>query len=395
MQSDQAAVANIAATTRDGRLVYLSAVARPAQPGLEEALTSLLYRLAERSYSELFGDRARFDAVRLLKEWGFQVEDLEITVSYRCPHCAASIQLNPEVVVYVCPYCGWAGDPFGRPVSILAWPPAPQEAVEQLARRLGGTLVTAQLLYIPLWVAEARAVADYTAVVTYTEAQRTPGGQVRYVTRRRRVSGTVTVRSTEAVVARLNAELFGAGRLEEWAARAWRARPPKELTAEEAKPIASSILAPELGESSAAELIKERLETIAAERARSDARTRSPRGAAIKVSLERFVPRVEVMRQALVFAPYWLFTYRTPSGLFSGVAIGPDASAIQAEAPMSNVERAAWLAGAWAVSLASGAFAQVFIEGGGNPLAPLALALLGASVSLLLAGNAFKPAKVV
>lgn len=395
MRSDQAAVANIAATTQDGRLVYLSAVAKPAQPGLEGALTSLLYRLAERSYSELLGDRARFDAVRLLKEWGFQVENLEIAVSYRCPHCAASIQLNPEVVVYVCPYCGWAGDPFGRPVSILAWPPAPQSAVERLARRLGGTLVTAQLLYVPLWVAEARAEADYTALVTYTEAQRTPGGQLRYVTRRKRVSGTVTVQSTEAVVARLNAELFGAGRLEEWAARAWRARPPRQLAAEEAKPIAPSILAPELSESSAAELIKERLETMAADRARSDARMHSPRGVAIEVSLERFVPRVEVLRQALVFTPYWLFTYRTPSGLFAGVAIGPDAAAFQAEAPMSNVERAAWLAGAWAASLTSGALAQVLAKGGDSPAAALALALFGVSVSLFLAGNAFKPAKVV
>jgi len=53
LQNGQAAVANVSATTRDGRLVYLSATARPAQPGLEEALTSLLYKLAERSYPEL------------------------------------------------------------------------------------------------------------------------------------------------------------------------------------------------------------------------------------------------------------------------------------------------------------------------------------------------------
>jgi len=113
------------------------------------------------------------------------------------------------------------------------------------------------------------------------------------------------------------------------------------------------------------------------------------------VSLERFVPRVEVLRQALVFTPYWLFTYRTPSGLFAGVAIGPDAAAFQAEAPMSNVERAAWLAGAWAASLTSGALAQVLAKGGDSPAAALALALFGVSVSLFLAGNAFKPAKVV
>jgi hypothetical protein len=116
---------------------------------------------------------------------------------------------------------------------------------------------------------------------------------------------------------------------------------------------------------------------------------------AVDVSLERLSPRVEVLRRALVFTPYWLFTYRTPSGLFSGAAIGPDAATIQAEAPMSNVERAAWLVGAWAASLVLGALAQAFVEGGGSPLAPIAFALLGISASLLLAGNAFKPAKVV
>ncbi|MEM4411962.1 MAG: hypothetical protein QXO66_03855, partial [Thermofilum sp.] len=92
----QAATAFVALTTRDGRLVYLSAAARPARPGLEQALTSLLYELGRRDFAELHGDRIRLDLSRKLREIGFPVEELEITVSLRCPQCAASLQLSPE-----------------------------------------------------------------------------------------------------------------------------------------------------------------------------------------------------------------------------------------------------------------------------------------------------------
>ncbi|MEM5825589.1 MAG: hypothetical protein QXX58_04070, partial [Thermofilaceae archaeon] len=84
------ASAYVAATTGDGRLVYLSAKASPPQPGLEQALTSLLYELAKRKYSELLGDRVRVDALRALRAMGFKVDDVLIAVSYRCPQCGAS-----------------------------------------------------------------------------------------------------------------------------------------------------------------------------------------------------------------------------------------------------------------------------------------------------------------
>ena len=80
----------VSITTRDGRQVYLSGVAKPPQQGLDEALSSVLASLSNHSYSELNGDRVVLEARKMLESQGFKVESLEIYVSHRCPMCGAS-----------------------------------------------------------------------------------------------------------------------------------------------------------------------------------------------------------------------------------------------------------------------------------------------------------------
>lgn len=390
------AKAFVAETTGDGRLVYLSAVARPAQPGLEEALTGLLHELARRSYSELHGDRLRFDALRALRSMGFAVEDLEVAVSYRCPQCGASIRLSPETVVYVCPYCGWAGDVRGGRVEVRAWPPGHRGLIESLVRRLGGELASAELRYVPFWVFEAKVEAEYTANVVYTAPVTRSywdRQEVRYVRRRTVVSGRVSFEGVRAVPARLSAEVFGGEELRTWVEHKWMLEQPPALGAEEAKPIAPSMLAPELSAEAAAEVATDYFEDEAAGRAVSSAKRRAP-GRVEEVVLERFSPSVTIRGRNLVFAPYWFFTYRRGPGLYSGAAVGSEATPLRVELPMSNVERAARLAGSWLASTAGGLMAELAFRWQVSPLLLLFAAVFSILYAAKLASSAFAPAKV-
>lgn len=386
------ATAFAALTTRDGRLVYLTARAKPAQPGLEQALTSLLYELGRRSYSELYGDTVRVDLLERLKSMGFRVDELEVAVSLRCPQCAASIQLSPETVVYVCPYCGWSGDVYGRSIKVLTWPPAQRYAIEQLANRLGGVLLSAELKYIPVWVVEGEGEARYTATVTYVVTRRV--GKQEYTERRRmRTSGSVSVRSTEYVIARLNAEVFGAEEISEWLSRSWYRSKPRELSAEEAKPLASYILAPEIAQEEAAEISIDRIEDKLAEKAKAEARARAP-GRVEDVVLDTFHVNARVNSSTLVYVPYWYFTYRRREGLFAGAAVGTEASSRVAEAPLSNASRAALLAAAGLVSLASGVVVQALAEAESGGLVVLGF-ILGLGGAYFLTQAAYRPARRV
>lgn len=395
------ASAYVAVTTGDGRLVYFSAKARPPQPGLEQALTSLLYELAKRKYSELLGDRVRVDAVKALKAMGFNVEDVQFAVSYRCPSCAASIQLTPEIVVYVCPYCGWAGSVFGEEISLLAWPAGRREDLKTLVERSGCVLVSADLRYVPFWVFEAHVDAEYAALVTYQKKRAVPTSahprarsyEVRVETRQARVSGRVDFDSVKALPARFAVEIYGGAQLRSWVQSMWHYDPPRKLGVEETRLFAPNILAPELSEETARVRAEDELEDDAAAMAKRSA-AKQVEGSVVSVRLLKFKPRVGFRRASLVFAPYWIFTYARDGGLYTGSAVGPELSKLRLELPLSNVERAARLLGSLLAIVGAGLAAEVLYEVSSDMLFPLVAAGLGILAAVKLAASAYAPAKV-
>ncbi|MCX8181246.1 MAG: hypothetical protein N3E41_07750 [Thermofilaceae archaeon] len=397
--------AHVAVSTVDGRLVYLSASARPAMPGLEQVLTDLLYTLAQRSYVELHGGGVRVEVLRILRKQGFQVDDVNISVSYRCPQCNASIQLNPEVVVYVCPYCGWAGDVYGKPVKVRVWGAGHRATVERLIHQMGGTPVSVELRNVPFWVFEAGVEAYYSATVVYRERRMRPSTihprsrgsppvqEYDVVTRQTNVSGRVAFRTSRAFLARLQAEVFGGESLRTWVERKWSFNPPKELEAGEAKPLAPSILAPELSEKSAVEALVDELEDEAAREVKRHASRKSP-GEVVEVRLRSFSPRVTVEQSTLVFVPYWFFTYRKGGSLYSGACAGSEATLLKVELPISNAERVLRLAGSWLTAILTGLAAQLFFGAEADLAGLLIVVGLGLAGAFALVSSAFKPAKV-
>jgi len=171
------------------------------------------------------------------------------------------------------------------------------------------------------------------------------------------------------------------------------ARQPRALGAEEAKPIAPSILAPELSREVAVEAAADALEDEVASAARSEAKRKAP-GHVEEVKLERFAPTVSIKRGDLVFAPYWFFTYKRGSSLYSGAAVGSEATPLRVEVPISNVERVARLAGSWLAAAGSGLAFELALRWRAEPLVLLSVAGLGLLATLALARSAFAPAKV-
>ncbi|MEM2597259.1 MAG: hypothetical protein QXT50_01180, partial [Thermofilum sp.] len=74
--------------------------------------------------------------------------------------------------------------------------------------------------------------------------------------------------------------------------------------------------------------------------------------------------------------------------------VGPEASSRVAEAPLSNMRRAAALAGSWALSLATGAAVESFTSVGLGELAIL-IFFFGLAGVYFLVRTAYKPARRV
>jgi len=51
-------------------------------------------------------------------------------LAVKCPNCAASLDLSPDTIVYVCRYCGWSGFVTNEKVSISGVVPQDLNAVK-------------------------------------------------------------------------------------------------------------------------------------------------------------------------------------------------------------------------------------------------------------------------
>jgi len=393
----------VSITTRDGRLVYLSGVAKPPQPGLDEALSSVLASLSSHSYRELNGDRVVLEARKMLESQGFKVESLEIYVSHRCPMCGASINITPETVIYVCPYCGWTGDVYGHSLAFKVWPAPPREAVEEAARRLGGVLDNATLYYVPFWVFRVNVTGEYsgTAVYTVQRAERVPVRRnretewvtvVRTETRTKKVAGKIRFEAVKGAFGRLYAEIFGAGELKSWVEHSWQTNPPKEMEASELKKYAENFLSAEVSDEEAFGLLRKEIDTEIY-RAIETSAARQVEGSLTEVQVEYLSTQVNTPEKHLVYVPYWFFTYKVRGNLYAGSLVGPTATVIRAERYISNVERVAKIISAWVAVLVTGAFTEFALRYGvGWVFLAAPLGLLGA---YKLASSAFEAAEVV
>ncbi|HDJ97538.1 MAG TPA: TFIIB-type zinc ribbon-containing protein, partial [Thermofilum sp.] len=245
MESEIAAQTIVSVSTRDSRIVYISATAYGTpQPNLTDTLTRIISDIGSRlDYWQLYGDKFRLQVLNELSKYGYKVENVEVAVSYRCPNCGAAIELNPEAIIYVCKYCGWSGDIFGKNLKIYAWPTLPRQSVEQLVKRFtgGAKIVEADLKYVPYWIFKASITVNYAAKVVYKVKR----GK-KYVRREANVGEKFEKEIVYPLIARLNAEFYGDMEMQGNVEYNFRKKPPKEVTSQEARNIAPYVLSPEI-----------------------------------------------------------------------------------------------------------------------------------------------------
>lgn len=390
MSREVAANVSTAASTSDGRVVYVSLVAYgEPQSGLSEVLERVGSDLASTmSYWELFGDTFRRRVLEELEKRGYTLKGLDVAVSYRCPGCGAPVELNPEAVIYVCKYCGWAGDVFGKKIELYTWKPVDESvAVSTVLRIAGRGKPTGVVLrFVPYWVFRVKARVEYGARVVY-EVER----EKRRVRREKDVEGVFEASLTYPLTARLNTEFYGDEEMATNVAYNLDKRPPVSLEVTLAKRIAPRVLAPEVSREEAEKMVRDSVEDIMAERAKRHAMSKVMR--AKEAYLYKFRCDVELGDAKLVLAPYWFITYEKKGSAFSGAISGIDGDLLRMELPVSPIERALRLAGSWIVAALTALGVEYIIKSGEEGGTALMVLIMGAGVSLALARAAFAEAK--
>lgn len=372
-------------STRDGKLVYISAVAKAKESQyLKDYLSSAIDEYArDLSYEEVMGEVLRRKVLEFLKERGVVIEDLEIAVSYRCPVCGASIELNPETVIYVCPYCGWAGDVRGKSRRIWVWPSVDyKRALSSLMRvvRRRFRVNEAVLKYIPLWLVDVDAYVYYEG---YYKVKR----RDRYVTRYGR--GEFKEKLLYPVIARLNAEMFADEELKENAVRNWNRLPPLDLDVELGKRIAKQVLAPEIEEEEALKIARDEVENLYIEKALDALGGKE----AVDKKLTEFKAEIKTRDPRLVLAPLWLITYSWRGSMYTAAVSGIDGRALRAELPLTLGKRLFYITAAYFTAIFSGGLLElVYRFGDHDDTSKLLLLIVAGGIigTLFFLRSAFK-----
>jgi len=391
LESEIAAQTTASVSTRDGRMVYISATAYGTpQPNLTDTLTRIISDIGNRlDYWQLYGDKFRLQVLSELSKYGYKVENVEVAVSYRCPNCGAAIELNPEAIIYVCKYCGWSGDIFGKNLKIYVWPTLPRQSVEQLVKRFtgGAKIVEADLKYVPYWIFKASITVNYAAKVVYKVKR----GK-KYIRREANVGEKFEKEIVYPLVARLNAEFYGDLEMQGNVEYNFRKKPPKEATSQEARNIAPYVLSPEISRDEAKEIIVDKLEDVGLNIAKDRAKSRFSNVESVHVYY--YEPEIRVSDPILVMAPYWFIIYKSKGGIYSGAFSGIDGDLLKLEVPITSAERLVRLLGAWLVAALTGLGVEFFLNTSSSGKESIIIAVIGLGSALALAKSAFSEAKV-
>ena len=391
LESEIAAQTTVSVSTRDSRIVYISATAYGTpQPNLTDTLTRIISDIGSRlDYWQLYGDKFRLQVLNELSKYGYKVENVEVAVSYRCPNCGAAIELNPEAIIYVCKYCGWSGDIFGKNLKIYAWPTLPRQSVEQLVKRFtgGAKIVEADLKYVPYWIFKASLTVNYAAKVVYKVKR----GK-KYVRREANVGEKFEKEIVYPLIARLNAEFYGDMEMQGNVEYNFRKKPPKEVTSQEARNIAPYVLSPEISRDEAKEIIVDKLEDVGLNIAKDRAKSRFSNVESVHVYY--YEPEIRVSDPILVMAPYWFIIYKSKGGIYSGAFSGIDGDLLKLEVPITPAERLVRLLGAWLVAALTGLGVEFFLNTSSSGKESIIIAVIGLGSALALAKSAFSEAKV-
>jgi hypothetical protein len=167
-------------------------------------------------------------------------------LAVKCPNCAASLDLSPDTIVYVCKYCGWSGFVTNEQIDILGVVPADlgqvRSSVEAFLRKKarGSYSITEQkLMMAPFWLINTHGHTMYNGYRRETRSRTTGSGKDQHTevyTVYRPIKGVIEEDLLLSLFARRHERIFALEKAEE----AVRGSSPGKLTEDQLKPLAQT-----------------------------------------------------------------------------------------------------------------------------------------------------------
>ncbi len=347
----------------------------------------------------------------------------EQAVAFRCVNCGAPLEVTPETIVAVCPYCGtpnWTAQAYVYPIVLV---PARSREARNLflkwmesdpdLRKLRGKkeIKGVEIVYVPTYIADTNARSRYagTAVVTVTKTRVVKkGGQTTVETMTRNitvyVSGSLEKSYTIPIVARRNYDATTVDPLLEYFLKTKPAfRPISEVDWGEVK---GSILAAEIDSNTAGKIARDEscdrlhreAEQAMEEAARRRAMAEAPGWIPTTVvwTSRRISCRSTVSSLSpLILVPAIVGWYSYRRSIYRAVLAGWDGMKVYSEEPISTSERLLYYIGAIGASglIGGGGLAAALAKWGSLAVALIAF-LLGAGGAYYLTSKAISDVKI-
>lgn len=304
----------------------------------------------------------------------------------KCPHCAATLEITPDALAYVCKYCGWVGTT--KDVSTKGWvmaDPLPSATVQQaltefLRKKLRRGQTQAQIhefkgLAVPVWISRVHAHTRYNG---YRQETRTESHTVRTSSGRSEVrtksypvyipvKGELDEELTYPVFGRRHAVFFG---LEELKGKA--------LTAQ-TQPFDVKAFLDRKVECIDVELVEGEVKAVAESLAEDEHQARAEK---MTSRLFDCYTEDQVLSSTLVFYPVYVVKYSIRGKSFRVTLDGVSGRVLKAELPITLGLRVGYAAlGYLGVLLAI--FSSPFLEELGEPLVTLIAILFGVGIAAL------------
>lgn len=327
---------------------------------------------------------------------------------FRCGRCGAPLEVSPETIVSICSYCGypnWIREDLKSDIYIVE-NVVEEEAVKAARRYVGISSIDRPLtLFIPFYIVEAKADADYEALVRVTvqKCVRDSRGRTRCMSESVRVSVGGVLRGFHRrypIAARKGVR----GKTVEILSKYISSSSLRSIKLSEAnldKSKSRSILMIDLSRDDVRDLaLDKHLDAL-----RKKVEDEITREAKVKASIHgtpvsanilrrRITPRnIDVIISTPVLIPLYIFA--DEEGKYKVVLSGWDLKPLILEKPVSFIYRAAWFSAGVLVSGFAGGVVGFTSFYEFNPVLSLIAMVLGGVGSWYSVKKALRPVRVV
>jgi hypothetical protein len=270
-------------------------------------------------------------------------------LAVKCPNCAASLDLSPDTIVYVCKYCGWSGFVTNEQIAIGGVLPEDVSLVKAsvesfLKKRTGGnySISEQKLTMAPFWLVRTHDHTRYNGYRQESRSRTTGSGKDQHTevyTVYKPVKGVIDDDLVLPLFARRHEGMFALEKAE----GAVQGSSPAPLTQDQLKPLAK--ICEFLSSSIGLDEAKHWAETKVADLHRA-------RVQAMCTKVFDCYTDVSVLSTQLVFYPLYSVRFQNKGRTFRMLFDAAKGSLLEAEVPLTKAQRAGFLVAGYGASAA-------------------------------------------